>query len=163
MITKCILAYVMILSNFGSSNANEIMDLTDCDQYIPDSCYEYATLLVEHFDEENIENAVKIMWCESRNNADAFRYQDFDSGLFQVIPSSWGWVKQNYDVPHWDYPIGDNYAQHIPRYNIQVASILVEDIHSRNPYWKVFSSSQWCWEDTDKWIKKWKGEEYGNN
>jgi len=163
MIIKCILAYVMILSNFGSSNATEIMDLTDCDQYIPDSCYEYATLLVEHFDEENIENAVKIMWCESRNNPDAFRYQDFDSGLFQVIPSSWGWVKQNYDVPHWDYPIGDNYAQHIPRYNIQVASILVEDIHSRNPYWKVFSSSQWCWEDTDKWIKKWKGEEYGNN
>ena len=163
MIIKCILAYVMILSNFGSSNATEIMDLTDCDQYIPDSCYEYATLLVEHFDEENIENAVKIMWCESRNNPEAFRYQDFDSGLFQVIPSSWGWVKQNYDVPHWDYPIGDNYAQHIPRYNIQVASILVEDIHSRNPYWKVFSSSQWCWEDTDKWIKKWKGEEYGNN
>ncbi len=163
MITKCILAYVMILSNFGSTNATEIMDLTDCDQYIPDSCYEYATLLVEHFDEENIENAVKIMWCESRNNPDAFRYQDFDSGLFQVIPASWGWVKQNYDVPHWDYPIGNSYAQHIPRYNIEVASILVEDIHTRNPYWKVFSSSQWCWENTEKWIKKWKGEEYGNN
>ena len=51
------------------------------------------------------------------------------------------------------------YTQFIPKYNIEVASILVEDIHSRNPYWKVFSSSQWCWEDTDKWITKWKGEQ----
>ena len=153
----------MILSNFGSSNATEIMYLTDCDQYIPNSCYEYATLLVEHFDEENIENAVKIMWCESRNNPNAYRWQDQDSGLFQIIPRSYGWVKQNYDVPHWDYPVGSSYAQFIPRYNIQVASILVEDIHTRNPYWKVFKSSQWCWENTDKWIKKWKGEEYGNN
>ena len=51
-----------------------------------------------------------------------------------------------------------SYAQFIPEHNIKVASILVEDIHSRNPYWKVFSSSQWCWEDTDKWIEKWQNE-----
>jgi len=52
-----------------------------------------------------------------------------------------------------------SYAQFIPKYNIEVASILVEDIHSRNHYWKVFSSSQWCWEDTDKWIEKWQNEQ----
>jgi queuine/archaeosine tRNA-ribosyltransferase len=98
------------------------------------------------------------MWCESRGNTNAYRYEDNDSGLFQIIPLSFGWVKQNYDVPHWDYPINGSYAQFIPKYNIEVASILVEDIHSRNPYWKVFSSSQWCWEDTNKWIAKWKDE-----
>ena len=45
------------------------MDLTDCDNYVPETCFEYATLLVEHFDEKNIETAVKVMWCESRNKA----------------------------------------------------------------------------------------------
>ena len=161
MITNCILTYVLVLNNFGSTNVETIFDLTKCDNYVPESTYQYATLIVEYFDQENIENAVKIMWCESRNKTEAFRYQDLDSGLYQVIPSSWGWVKQNYNIPHWDYPFGSSYAQHIPRYNIQVASILVEDIHTRNPYWKVFSSSQWCWEDTETWIKKWQKEEYG--
>lgn len=163
MITKCILAYVMILNNFGVGYTNEIMDLTDCDQYIPDSCLEYATLLVENFDKENLENAVKIMWCESRNNAQAFRSSDHDSGLFQIIPSTWHWVAQKYDIPYWDYPINNDFAQFVPKYNIKVASILVEDIHTRNPYLNVFYSSKWCWEDTQEWIEKWQKEENGNN
>lgn len=163
MITKCIMAFALLVNNFGFSVANEVIDLTDCDQYVPESCYQYATLLVENFDEENIENAVKIMWCESRNDPQAYRWHDRDSGLFQVIPRTYGWVQENYDLHYWDYPIGNTYAQFVPQINIQVASILVEDIHSYSPYWNVFDSSKDCWKDTDQWIEKWQKEEYGNN
>ena len=125
MITKCILIYALLVNNFGFSVADEVIDLTDCDNYVPETCYQYATLLVEHFDEKNIETAVKVMWCESRNKADAYRWQDQDSGLFQTIPRTWGWVKKEHDIPYWDYPVGNTYAQFIPRYNIEVAALVV--------------------------------------
>ena len=161
MITNCILTWALILNNFAigiTPTVDDFTNIKDCQNQVPEVCMQYAQLLVKHFDVENIEIATKVMWCESRGKTNAYRYEDDDSGLFQIIPRSYGWVKQNYDVPHWDYPINGSYAQFIPKYNIEVASILVEDIHSRNPYWKVFSSSQWCWEDTDKWIAKWKNE-----
>ena len=86
MITNCILIYALLVNNFGYGVADEVIDITDCDNYIPETCYQYATLLVEHFEEKNIETAVKVMWCESRNKTDAYRSQDKDSSIFQVIP-----------------------------------------------------------------------------
>jgi len=161
LITKCILLYAFIINNFAigiTPTIDDFEQLKDCNNYVPETCYQYATLLVEHFDEKNIETAVKIMWCESRNKTDAYRYQDQDSGLFQAIPRTWGWVKEKHDIPYWDYPVGNTYAQFIPRYNIEVAALLVQDMHTRDDYWKPWSSSQWCWEDTDKWIEKWQNE-----
>jgi hypothetical protein len=117
LITKCILLYALLLNNFAigiTPSIDDFEQLKDCDNYVPETCYQYATLLVEHFDEKNIQTAVKVMWCESRNKADAYRWQDQDSGLFQTIPRTWG-------------------------------------------------CSQWCWEDTDKWIAKWQNEATGNN
>ena len=163
MITKCILIYALLVNNFGYGVADEVIDLTDCDSYVPETCYQYATLLVEHFDVKNIETAVKVMWCESRNKSSAYRWQDKDSGLFQTIPRTWGWVKEQQDIPYWDYPVGNTYAQFIPRYNIQVAALLVQDMHTRDDYWKPWNSSQWCWEDTDKWIAKWQNETIRDN
>ena len=161
MITKCILLYALIINNFATGLTPSIDDfeqLKDCNNYVPETCYQYATLLVEHFDKKNIETAVKVMWCESRNKADAYRWQDQDSGLFQAIPRTYGWVKEEYDIPYWDYPVGNTYAQFIPRYNIQVAALLVQDMHTRDNYWKPWDASRWCWEDTDKWIEKWQNE-----
>ena len=60
MITKCILIYALLVNNFGFSVADKVMDLTDCDNYIPETCYQYATLLIEHFDEKNIETAKSL-------------------------------------------------------------------------------------------------------
>ena len=60
MITKCILIYALLVNNFGYGVADEVMDLTDCDNYVPETCYQYATLLVEHFDEKNIETAAEV-------------------------------------------------------------------------------------------------------
>ena len=153
--------YAFIINNFAigiTPTIDDFEQLKDCNNYVPETCYQYATLLVEHFDKKNIETAVKIMWCESRNKTDAYRYQDQDSGLFQAIPRTWGWVKEKHDIPYWDYPVGNTYAQFIPRYNIEVAALLVQDMHTRDDYWKPWSSSQWCWEDTDKWIEKWQNE-----
>ena len=55
MITKCILIYALLVNNFGYGVADKVIDLTDCDNYVPETCYQYATLLVEHFEEKNIE------------------------------------------------------------------------------------------------------------
>ena len=159
MITNCIVIYALLVSSFGYDVADQYYEMSDCNDYIPESCMQYAPLLVKHFDEENIENAVKIMWCESRNKATAYRYQADDSGLFQVIPRTYGWVQENYDLLHWDYPVGNTFAQFVPETNIKVAAILAEDIHTVNPYWKPWDASRWCWEDTDKWISRWQKEE----
>lgn len=148
----------MFVNNFGFAVADQYYEMSDCNEYIPESCLQYAPLLVEHFDEENIETAVKVMWCESRNKSYAYRWQDNDSGLFQTIPRTWGWVKEQYNIPYWDYPVGNTYAQYIPSYNIKVAAILVEDIHTVNPYWKPWDASKDCWQDTDKWIERWNNE-----
>ena len=161
MITKCILLYALIINNFAigiTPTVDDFKQLDDCDNYIPGTCYQYATLLVEHFEVEDIETAVKVMWCESRNKSAAYRWQDQDSGLFQIIPSTWGWVKEHHNIPYWDYPIGNTYAQFIPAYNIEVAGLLVADMHSRGNYWQPWDASKDCWEDTDKWIAKWKSE-----
>ena len=93
------------------------------------------------------------MWCESRGKAKAYRYEDNDSGLFQFIPRTYAWVQQKHNLPYWDYPIGTTYAQFIPKYNIKAAALLVEDMHSYSPYWKDFSSSEWCGGNTDKFLK----------
>ena len=161
MITKCIVMWATILNNFSigiTPSIYEMTDIKDCEQVMPKSCLQYAQDLVEHFDEENIETAVKVIWCESRNNPKAYRWDNNDSGLFQILPRSWGWVYEYYDVPLWDYPMYGTYAQFVPKYNIEVAAILVEDIHSRSNYLKPWDSSKWCWEDTDKWTAKWKQE-----
>ena len=163
MITNCILLYAIIINNFAVGippTISQLEDLKNCGNYVPSTSYQYATLIIEYFDEKNIETATKVMWCESRNKTEAFRYQDFDSGLFQVIPSTWGWVKQKHDIPYWDYPINNSYAQHIPKYNIEVAALLVQDMHTRDNYWQPWNSSKFCWENTDEWIKRWQNENW---
>jgi hypothetical protein len=39
------------------------------------------------------------------------------------------------------------------------ASILAEDIYGKTQ-WRDWSSSEWCWSDTEKWRTKWKSESY---
>ena len=109
--------------------------------------------------EKNIKTAVKVMFCESRMKANAYRWQDQDSGLFQVIPKTWGWVKQKYNIPYWDYPIDNTYAQLIPKYNIQVAALLVQEMHSRDDYWKPWSNSEPCWGNDQTFENIWRTEQ----
>ena len=154
--------YAALMSNFSVGITPEISDLeqiTYCQNNLPANTLQYSTLLVNNFKEKNIETAVKVMFCESRMKAKAYRWQANDSGLFQVIPRTWGWVKSKYNIPYWDYPIGNSYAQFIPKYNIEVAALLVEEMHTRDNYWKPWNSSKWCWEDNNKFENIWRSEQ----
>ena len=154
--------YAALMSNFSVGITPEISDLeeiTYCQNNLPANTLQYSTLLVNNFKEKNIETAVKVMFCESRMKAKAYRWQADDSGLFQVIPKTWGWVKSKYNIPYWDYPIGNSYAQFIPKYNIEVAALLVQEMHTRNDYWKPWNSSKWCWEDNNKFENIWRSEQ----
>jgi len=156
MIKACILLYAALVSNFSvgiTPTTSDLDNLSECYESLPGKCLAYSTLLVEHFDHGNLETAFKIMWCESRGLPNAYRWQDEDSGLFQFIPRTYGWVKDNSDLPHWDYPIGNTYAQFIPENNIKAAAILVQDLHSYSPYWKPFKSSKDCWKNTKTFLK----------
>ena len=162
MITNCVLMYAALMSNFSLGITPEISDLDQlsyCQNNLPNNTLQYSTLLVANFKEKNIETAVKVMFCESRLKPKAYRWQANDSGLFQVIPRTWGWVKSKYDVPYWDYPIGNSYAQFIPKYNIEVAALLVQEMHSRDDYWIPWSSSEFCWGDNDRFEKTWRKEQ----
>lgn len=156
MIKACVLLYALIINNFSigiTPTVDQLDDLQQCYKDLPGNCLTYSPLLVEHFYEDNLETAFKIMWCESRGLPNAYRWQDQDSGLFQFIPRTYGWVVQNSDLPYWDYPINNTYAQFIPEVNIKAAAILVQDLHSYQPYWKPFSSSENCWKDTKTFLK----------
>ena len=156
MIKACVLLYALIINNFSVGippTIEQLDDLKKCYEDLPGNCLTYSPLLVEHFYEDNLETAFKIMWCESRGLPNAYRWQDQDSGLYQFIPRTYGWVVQNSDLPYWDYPIYDTYAQFIPEVNIKAAAILVQDLHSYQPYWKPFSSSENCWKDTTTFLK----------
>ena len=156
MIKTCILIYALIINNIGMGiepKPDDLLDLSKCLNNLPSKCLAYSDLLIKNFDEENLDTAFKIMWCESRGNKNAYRQDNQDSGLYQFIPRTYGWVVDNTDLPYWDYPIKNSYAQFIPEINIQAAAVLVQDLHSYSPYWKPFNSSKWCWENTEKFLK----------
>ena len=101
MITSC----MIFLASFGTpdvpviENPEIIQQTHECTQLIPSTMLEYVPLIVEHFDEKHYYKAMRISWCESRGNPNAFRKEDSDSGLMQFIPNTWNWVCLLYTSP----------------------------------------------------------------
>lgn len=180
MIVECILFFATLQDPL----VNDIYKAAECSNVLPKSVIQYSTDYVEHFDNKNIERAVKVSWCESRGNTFALNKGNNDSGLFQVIPKTWNWVAKEYDLPVFDTKIltynnvpikhidmsfrrilisnfPDLYdytaVQFIPYYNFLVSKILVEDIHTRDDYWKPWTPSKKCWSSSN-WIELWKKE-----
>lgn len=178
MIAECMIFLATIgTPNMSMSDGDIINEYMSCKDNVPQVMFQYADLYVEHFDEENINTAVRIGWCESRGKSSAFRKDNKDSGVMQFVSWTWNWVAEKYEIPMWDEwvimrhdrpyteqkvstsSIGftQERVQFTPYYNIYMASLLAEDIYGRTQ-WRDWSSSEWCWGDEDKWKLKWKSE-----
>lgn len=178
MIAECMIFLATIgTPNISMSDGDIINEYMSCKDNVPQVMFQYADLYVEHFDEENINTAVRIGWCESRGKSSAFRKDNKDSGVMQFVSWTWNWVAEKYEIPMWDEwvimrhdrpyteqkvstsSIGftQERVQFTPYYNIYMASLLAEDIYGRTQ-WRDWSSSEWCWGDEDKWKLKWKSE-----
>ena len=178
MIAECMIFLATIgTPNMSMSDGDIINEYMSCKDNVPQVMFQYADLYVEHFDEENINTAVRIGWCESRGKSSAYRKDNKDSGVMQFVSWTWNWVAEKYEIPMWDEwvimrhdrpyteqkvstsSIGftQERVQFTPYYNIYMASLLAEDIYGRTQ-WRDWSSSEWCWGDEDKWKLKWKSE-----
>jgi len=164
MITKCLLAWYMAINSFSmgiTPTIEQIELFKECDDYLPQNCVQYSDKIIEKFAIEDVETVVKIIWCESRFETTAHRYQDItgDSGLVQAIPMTWGWVENKYDIRKWDmYDPIYGFVQFNPEYNLKFASYLLYDMNSYTNF-NHWNSSKWCWENTDKWLEMMRNEQ----
>jgi hypothetical protein len=177
MIAECIIFLVSVIP-MGVDESKIIGQHLNCNDHVPQSMQEHASLYVEHFDKDNINTAVRIGWCESRGKVDAYRSDNGDTGLMQFVSWTWNWVAEKYELPEWDTWVVTRYGkpytgntsktdigfsfdrvQYTPYYNIMFASILAEDIYGKTQ-WRDWSSSEWCWGNEKEWRDKWLSEEY---
>ena len=175
MIAECMIFLASVIP-MGVDESKIIGQHLNCNDHVPQSMQEHASLYVEHFDKDNINTAVRIGWCESRSKVDAYRSDNGDTGLMQFVSWTWNWVAEKYELPEWDTWVVTRYGrpytgktlktdigfsfdrvQYVPYYNIMFASLLAEDIYGKTQ-WRDWSSSEWCWEDEEKWRNKWLNE-----
>ena len=175
MIAECMIFLASVIP-MGVDESKIIGQHLNCNDHVPQSMQEHASLYVEHFNKDNINTAVRIGWCESRGKVDAYRSDNGDTGLMQFVSWTWNWVAEKYQLPEWDTWVVTRYGrpytgktlktdigfsfdrvQYVPYYNIMFASLLAEDIYGKTQ-WRDWSSSEWCWEDEEKWRKKWLNE-----
>ena len=175
MIAECMIFLASVIP-MGVDESKIIVQHLNCNDHVPQSMQEHASLYVEHFNKDNINTAVRIGWCESRGKVDAYRSDNGDTGLMQFVSWTWNWVAEKYELPEWDTWVVTRYGrpytgktlktdigfsfdrvQYVPYYNIMFASLLAEDIYGKTQ-WRDWSSSEWCWEDEEKWRNKWLNE-----
>ncbi|QDP60656.1 MAG: hypothetical protein Unbinned1469contig1000_35 [Prokaryotic dsDNA virus sp.] len=181
MIVECLIFF----SSFTDPNTQDFDKAAECFNHLPSSVIEYSDHYLNYFYPKNQERAVKVSWCESRGKTYALNKGNSDSGLFQVIPRTWDWVAEEYNLPKFDtevltfngMPVNHldletrkillfwfpnlyelTKVQFIPHYNFLISSIIVQDIHSRDDYWKAWTPSIDCWSSND-WEELWKLEE----
>ena len=181
MIAECIIFLATLGSGEMPSDNYLIQEQINCNNSVPKSMQQYADLYYEFFDEENISTAIRIGWCESRGREKAVRTAEgnYDTGVMQFVSWTWNWLADNNYIPYWNEWVilkhGRPYleqkvsttsmgfefvqAQKSAYWNIYAASVLAEDIYGYTR-WRDWSSSQWCWEDEEKWSKRWQLEEY---
>tara|TARA_B100001996_G_scaffold380397_1_gene367751 strand:+ start:141 stop:692 length:552 start_codon:yes stop_codon:yes gene_type:complete len=177
MIAECII-FLATFSSLEVPNDEYFIDqYFNCREEVPMKMWKHADYYYEFFEEENLDKAIRIGWCESRGKTTAHRTDNKDSGVMQFVPWTWNWVAEEYDLPRWDTwvvlrygrpytsttsksDIGFTFSkvQFTQYYNIMFASLLAEDIYGKTQ-WKDWSSSQFCWGNEDVWKRKWGYEE----
>lgn len=52
----------------------------------------WRPLVEEYFPAERVEEALSVIWCESRGNPNVVNDISGAAGLFQFVPNTWGWA-----------------------------------------------------------------------
>ena len=110
MIVECMIFLSSVIP-MGIDENKIIGQYLNCNDHVPKSMQEHASLYVEHFDKENIDTAVRIGWCESRGKVDAYRSDNGDTGLMQFVSWTWNWVAERYELPEWDTWVVTRYGK----------------------------------------------------
>ncbi len=174
MIAECLIILgTMFPTTTGVVTPDMLQEYKYCQDVVPDTASEHFELIQEFFEPINWDIAVRVSWCESRHNSNALRTAEgnYDSGYFQFVSWTWNWVAEKHDLPMWNEWVvlyeGRPYSgptsktsrgftfekvQFSTYYNIKFASILVEEMYSYSR-WNDWSSSQWCWENPNKFNK----------
>lgn len=176
MIAECLIFLATALPQNGLMTSDYVQEYKWCDTVVSRNVRNHSELLMEFFEEpEQLNTAIKVVWCESRGNTNAVRTLEGnnDSGLFQFVPWTWNWVAETYDLPKWNewVILKDNRpytekkvsktsigfktvkVQHSEYYNIMFASLLSQDIYSESR-WTDWNASKWCWESDAKYITR---------
>ena len=179
MITGCLIFLASFSSGDISPSSDTMPRIKECMDMVPSTMVEHLPHYVEHFEEENLEIAVRVGWCESRGKETAYNSGADDSGLMQFIPRTWNWIAEKNDLPRWDEWIVLKYGQpyfgpfvkyehegfsmqkvqFVPHYNILMASLLAEDTYGKVTF-RDWNASKFCWGNKYLYDKKWKREGY---
>jgi len=175
MIAECLIFLATAIPTNEFVDKAYIDQYRSCDKIITKEIRDHSDVLIEFFghDNDELSTAIKVVWCESRGNPKALRTAEgnYDTGLFQFVSWTWNWVAEMYDLPMWndwvimyhDRPytsekvsrssmgFSQEKAQYTKYYNTKFAYLLSQEIYKQK--WKDWSSSEWCWGDTDKWLR----------
>lgn len=92
----------------------------------------WRPLVAQYFGADRVEEALSVIWCESRGNPAAVNSSSGATGLFQFIPSTWGWASP---AAGWA-----NYVATNAEANISTAAWLVQSsLDAGQPAWKHWS------------------------
>ena len=53
---------------------------------------DWRPLVEQYFPPDRVEEALRVMWCESRGNPTVVNDVSGAAGLFQFVPNTWGWA-----------------------------------------------------------------------
>jgi len=97
---------------------------------------DWAPLVQEYFEEEDVHKALRVIYCESSGIPTAYNQNkngSNDAGLFQFNNLTWDWLKPKLNIKK---------SRYDAETNIAVASWLVY-----NDSWKHWNASKECWNE----------------
>lgn len=100
----------------------------------------WGDLLADHFNEEDLYLASKIVWCESRGKETARNPKGSAAGLFQVLKSTAEWV-----LPNLKYTIRYETMTKGLRFNAEVNVRIAAFLWYRGGGTKHWNESKRCW------------------
>lgn len=99
----------------------------------PSDVERWRSLVGAYFQPEHVDEALLVMWCESRGNPDAKNSVSTASGLFQMLKGWWGGGYGSSAVPVFD-PFD-------PQLNVRYASVV---FYAHSPEWRDWRASRHC-------------------